>query len=207
MPCRLHVQLHRRFHGFVLDISILSCPTTRIKLRGIPCHYLSMPNHCLRPGLPQSSFPIWLTVSVAASTALSRIYLGILHSPDCPATFAGLLCRFALGVDMRPSGRNLDEVREVSIETGVLMHAEGSCLISCGDTRVLCAATIMPRVPPFRRNSGLGWITAEYAVLPRATIMRNRRESHDGRPSGRTMEIQRFVGRSLRSCMDAAALG
>ncbi len=108
---------------------------------------------------------------------------------------------------MRPSGRRPDEIRPVSIETGILTHAEGSCLISCGDTRVICAASIGQRVPVFRRNTGLGWITAEYSMLPRATSTRNRRESMDGRPSGRTFEIQRLIGRTLRSCVHAASLG
>lgn len=93
------------------------------------------------------------------------------------------------------------------METGILTHAEGSCLISCGDTRVICAASLGQRVPIFRRNTGLGWITAEYSMLPRATNKRNRRESMDGRPSGRTFEIQRLIGRTLRSCVHAASLG
>ena len=108
---------------------------------------------------------------------------------------------------MRPSGRQRNELRPVSIETGVLTHAEGSCLIACGDTRVICAASVSNRVPLFRRNSGLGWVTAEYAMLPRATDTRSRRESSSGRPSGRSMEIQRLIGRSLRSCVDFATLG
>ena len=108
---------------------------------------------------------------------------------------------------MRPSGRNLDQLREVSIETGILTHAEGSCLISVGDTRVICSASLGERVPLFRRNTGLGWVTCEYAMLPRSTHTRNRRERNDGRPSGRSQEIQRLVGRSLRSCMEFASMG
>ena len=108
---------------------------------------------------------------------------------------------------MRPSGRRPDEMRPVTIETGVMSHAEGSCLIACGDTRVICAASTGMRVPIFRRNTGLGWITAEYSMLPRSTNTRNRRESMDGRPSGRTFEIQRLIGRTLRSCIHAASLG
>ncbi|MFT7524834.1 MAG: ribonuclease PH, partial [Candidatus Paceibacteria bacterium] len=100
---------------------------------------------------------------------------------------------------MRPSGRNIDELREVSIETNVTKHAEGSCLIKCGDTHVLCTASIEERVPPFMRNTGLGWVTAEYGMLPRATNTRNRREAAAGKQSGRTQEIQRLIGRSLRA--------
>ncbi len=107
---------------------------------------------------------------------------------------------------MRPSGRKTDEMRAVSIETGVTRHAEGSCLIKCGDTHVLCTATIDERVPPFLKNSGLGWVTAEYGMLPRATNTRMRREAKDGQ-SGRTQEIQRLIGRSLRAGVDRVALG
>jgi ribonuclease PH len=106
---------------------------------------------------------------------------------------------------MRPSGRAADALRPVSIETGVSRHAEGSCLIRFGDTHVLCTATVEEKAPPFLRNTGLGWVTAEYAMLPRATTTRNRRE-RDG-PSGRTQEIQRLIGRSLRACLDRPALG
>jgi ribonuclease PH len=106
---------------------------------------------------------------------------------------------------MRPSGRALDELRPVTIETGVARHAEGSCLIRCGDTHVLCTATVEDKAPPFLRNTGLGWVTAEYAMLPRATTSRNRRERNG--PGGRTQEIQRLIGRSLRACLDRPALG
>jgi len=108
---------------------------------------------------------------------------------------------------MRPSGRNVDELREISIETGITKHAEGSCLIKCGETHVLCTATLEERVPPFLRNSGLGWVTAEYGMLPRATTSRNRREAAAGKQSGRTQEIQRLIGRSLRAGVDRVALG
>ena len=108
---------------------------------------------------------------------------------------------------MRPSGRKPDELRPVEIELSVTKHAEGSCLIKCGDTHVLCTASIEERVPPFLRNSGLGWVTAEYGMLPRATTTRNRREVQAGHPSGRTQEIQRLIGRSLRAAMDRVALG
>lgn len=108
---------------------------------------------------------------------------------------------------MRPSGRKLDEMRPISIETGVMRHAEGSCLIRCGDTHVLCSATIEERVPPFMKNSGLGWVTAEYGMLPRATHSRSKREAASGKQSGRTQEIQRLIGRALRAGVDRSALG
>lgn len=108
---------------------------------------------------------------------------------------------------MRPSGRNLSEMRSVSIETGVLKHAEGSCLIKIGDTHVLCTATIEERVPPFVKGSGLGWVTAEYGMLPRSTGSRMRREATAGKQGGRTVEIQRLIGRSLRAGVDRVALG
>lgn len=108
---------------------------------------------------------------------------------------------------MRPSGRNLDEMRPITIETGVTRHAEGSCLIKCGDTHVLCTASLEERVPPFLKNTGLGWVTAEYGMLPRATHTRMRREAATGKQSGRTQEIQRLIGRSLRAGIDRSALG
>lgn len=107
---------------------------------------------------------------------------------------------------MRPSGRSIDEMRAITIETDVTKHAEGSCLVKCGDTHVLCTATVEERVPPFMRNSGLGWVTAEYGMLPRATNTRMRREAKNGQ-SGRTQEIQRLIGRSLRAGVDRVALG
>lgn len=108
---------------------------------------------------------------------------------------------------MRPSGRQISEMRAISIETGVTKHAEGSCLIKVGDTHVLCTATIEDRTPPFLKNTGLGWVTAEYGMLPRATNSRNRREAAAGKQSGRTQEIQRLIGRSLRAGIDRVALG
>jgi ribonuclease PH len=108
---------------------------------------------------------------------------------------------------MRPSGRELDQLRAVTIETGVMKHAEGSCLIRMGETHVLCSATIEDKAPPFLRNTGQGWVTAEYGMLPRATNTRNRREAAAGKQSGRTQEIQRLIGRSLRAGVDRVALG
>ncbi len=107
---------------------------------------------------------------------------------------------------MRPSGRETSEMRAVSIATDVSRHAEGSCLIKCGDTHVLCTASVDERVPPWMKNSGLGWVTAEYGMLPRATHTRGRREAKNGQ-SGRTQEIQRLIGRSLRAAVDRPALG
>jgi len=107
---------------------------------------------------------------------------------------------------MRPSGRKLNQMRDIIIETDVTRHAEGSCLIKCGDTHVLCTASLEDRVPAFLRNSGLGWVTAEYGMLPRATHTRMRREAKNGQ-SGRTQEIQRLIGRSLRAGVDRVALG
>ncbi|WBU63837.1 ribonuclease PH [Paracoccus aerodenitrificans] len=108
---------------------------------------------------------------------------------------------------MRPSGRNLSEMRPISIETGVMAHAEGSCLIKIGGTHVICTASIEEKIPPFLRGSGLGWVTAEYGMLPRATNTRTRREATAGKQGGRTVEIQRFIGRSLRAGVDRQALG
>lgn len=108
---------------------------------------------------------------------------------------------------MRPSGRKLDEMRPVSIETDVAKHAEGSCLIRCGDTHVLCTASVEDRPPSFLKGTGLGWVTAEYGMLPRATNTRNRREAAAGKQSGRTQEIQRLIGRALRAGIDRVALG
>ncbi|WP_353335583.1 ribonuclease PH [Pseudooceanicola nitratireducens] len=108
---------------------------------------------------------------------------------------------------MRPSGRDLSEMRQVSIETGITKHAEGSCLIKVGDTHVICTATIEDRVPPFIKGSGLGWVTAEYGMLPRSTSSRMRREASAGKQGGRTVEIQRLIGRALRAGVDRSALG
>ncbi|PRY91615.1 ribonuclease PH [Donghicola tyrosinivorans] len=108
---------------------------------------------------------------------------------------------------MRPSGRDLNEMRPISIETNVTKHAEGSCLIKVGDTHVLCTATLEERVPPFVKGSGLGWVTAEYGMLPRSTNSRMRREATQGKQGGRTVEIQRLIGRSLRAGVDRVAMG
>ena len=108
---------------------------------------------------------------------------------------------------MRPSGRAADALRDVSITTGFSHHAEGSALIRMGGTEVLCVASVESRVPPFMRNSGLGWVTAEYGMLPRATHTRGDREAARGKQSGRTQEIQRLIGRSLRAVVDRAAMG
>jgi ribonuclease PH len=108
---------------------------------------------------------------------------------------------------MRPSNRATAEMRRISVETNFTKHAEGSCLIKCGETHILCTASVEERVPPFMRNTGLGWVTAEYGMLPRATGSRNRREATAGKQSGRTQEIQRLIGRSLRAGIDRVALG
>lgn len=108
---------------------------------------------------------------------------------------------------MRPSGRKLDEMRSVCIETNITKHAEGSCLIKIGDTHVICTATLEERVPTFIKGSGLGWVTAEYGMLPRSTGSRMRREAASGKQGGRTVEIQRLIGRSLRAGIDRVALG
>src|ERR1041384_2018264 len=107
----------------------------------------------------------------------------------------------------RPDGRPADQLRPLSIEPGAAGHAEGSALISLGDTRVLCAASIEERVPPFLKNSGSGWVTAEYGMLPRATHTRSAREAALGKQGGRTVEIQRLIGRSLRSVVELRGLG
>lgn len=108
---------------------------------------------------------------------------------------------------MRPSGRAPDQMRTISIETGFTIHAEGSVLVSFGGTRVLCTASLEERVPPFLRGKGEGWVTAEYGMLPRATHTRGSREAAKGKQSGRTQEIQRLIGRSLRAALDLKALG
>jgi ribonuclease PH len=107
----------------------------------------------------------------------------------------------------RPSGRRPDQMRTVSIERGYTRHAEGSVLVAFGDTRVLCTASVDNKVPGFLRGKGEGWVTAEYGMLPRATHSRSDREASRGKQGGRTLEIQRLIGRSLRACVDRAALG
>ncbi len=108
---------------------------------------------------------------------------------------------------MRPSKRQNDEMRAVSLERGFSKHAEGSCLIKFGDTHVLCTASLEERVPPWLRGGGKGWVTAEYGMLPRSTGSRMRREASSGKQSGRTVEIQRLIGRALRAGVDMEALG
>ncbi|HEC01863.1 MAG: ribonuclease PH [Alphaproteobacteria bacterium] len=108
---------------------------------------------------------------------------------------------------MRPSGRANDQLRTVTLETGFSKHAEGSCLIKFGDTHVLCTATLEDKAPPFLRDTGKGWVTAEYGMLPRSTHSRMGREAARGKQSGRTQEIQRLIGRSLRAVVDMKALG
>lgn len=108
---------------------------------------------------------------------------------------------------MRPSGRAIDVLREISLEPGFSKHAEGSCMARFGDTHVLCTASVEERVPPWMRNTGKGWVTAEYGMLPRATGSRMDREAARGKQSGRTQEIQRLIGRSLRAVVDMKAMG
>ncbi len=108
---------------------------------------------------------------------------------------------------MRPSGRSAHELRAIRLEAGVAKYAEGSCLVCFGDTHVMCMATVEERLPPFLRDRGQGWVTAEYGMLPRATHTRGNREAARGRQTGRTQEIQRLIGRSLRSVTDLVALG
>jgi len=108
---------------------------------------------------------------------------------------------------MRPSNRAADAMRPVTLERAVARYAEGSCLVSFGNTKVLCTASLEERAPPWLRGSGKGWVTAEYAMLPRATHERTRREVNSGKPSGRTQEIQRLIGRSLRAVTNLSAIG
>jgi ribonuclease PH len=108
---------------------------------------------------------------------------------------------------MRPSGRAPDQMRAITVETGYTRHAEGSCLIGFGDTKVLVTASVEERLPPFLRGKGQGWVTAEYGMLPRATHTRGSREAAKGKQSGRTQEIQRLIGRSLRAVVDLPKLG
>jgi len=107
----------------------------------------------------------------------------------------------------RPDGRQVAQLRPVAMERGYAKYAEGSCLITIGDTKVLCTASVEDKVPPFLKGQGQGWVTAEYSMLPRATHTRTPRDSSSGKPNGRTVEIQRLVGRSLRSVVDNHALG
>ncbi|MCP5367295.1 MAG: ribonuclease PH, partial [Hyphomicrobiales bacterium] len=108
---------------------------------------------------------------------------------------------------MRPSGRTADQLRAVTLEPGYAKHAEGSCFVRFGDTHVLCTATVEQRLPPWLRDAGRGWVTAEYGMLPRSTNTRTDREASRGRQTGRTQEIQRLIGRSLRAVTDLKAMG
>jgi ribonuclease PH len=108
---------------------------------------------------------------------------------------------------MRPSGRAADQLREVTLERGISPYAEGSCAVEFGQTRLICTASVETTLPPWRRGQGLGWVTSEYGMLPRSTTSRMRREASTGRQSGRTQEIQRLIGRSLRAVTDLGALG
>ena len=108
---------------------------------------------------------------------------------------------------MRPSNRNFNQIRTTTIKIDVNKNAEGSCLIKCGDTEIICTATVEESVPPFMRKTGLGWVTAEYSMLPRSTNSRMKREAARGKQGGRTLEIQRLIGRSLRACVDRVLLG
>src|SRR5688572_24405098 len=110
-------------------------------------------------------------------------------------------------MSVRPSGRAPNQLRAVTLEPGFAKYAEGSCMTRFGDTHVLCTASVEERVPPFLRNTGTGWVTAEYGMLPRSTHERNDREAARGRQGGRTQEIQRLIGRSLRTVVDLAKLG
>ena len=147
-------------------------------------------------------------------TMLDRVWEGCPGLPGrsvppdlCPPICAPDLCPKQEKLPMRPSGRELNELRSMSIEINVMKHAEGSCLIKMGDTHVLCSASIEDKPPPFLKGSGLGWVTAEYGMLPRATNSRTKREAASGKQSGRTQEIQRLIGRALRAGVDRSALG
>jgi ribonuclease PH len=118
-----------------------------------------------------------------------------------------VLLYFSKGFPMRPSRRAPDELRPVSLERGVVKYAEGSCMVKFGDTQVLVTATLEERLPPWLKGQGRGWVTAEYGMLPRATLERTRREAAAGKQGGRTVEIQRLIGRSLRTAIDLEALG
>ncbi len=127
-------------------------------------------------------------------------------TPASPHLFGDVMT-LASSPTARPSGRAPNQLREVSIQRGYTRHAEGSVLVSFGDTRVLCTASVEERVPPFLKGQGQGWVTAEYGMLPRATHTRGSREAARGKQSGRTLEIQRLIGRSLRAVVDLHALG
>src|SRR5579864_5632251 len=141
---------------------------------------------------------------MTARSASSPAARAVRSAARCPRS-ARAVCSEEMG--MRPSGRTPETMRRVALELGVAKYAEGSCLARFGDTHVLCTASVEERVPPFLRNTGRGWVTAEYGMLPRSTHTRTDREAARGRQSGRTQEIQRLIGRSLRAVTDLAALG
>jgi ribonuclease PH len=138
------------------------------------------------------------------TTAVKRLAALLLRTyKHREPTFTG----FSGGFTMRPSRRAPDELRPVSLERGVVKYAEGSCMVKFGDTHVLVTATLEERLPPWLKGQGRGWVTAEYGMLPRATLERTRREAAAGKQGGRTVEIQRLIGRSLRAAVDLEALG
>src|SRR6516162_2556560 len=136
-------------------------------------------------------------------------WLKALPAPVPPPTSSASHSFFSISwrIPMRPSRRAPDELRPVSLERGIVKYAEGSCLVKFGDTHVLVTATLEDRLPPWLKGQGRGWVTAEYGMLPRATLERTRREASAGKQSGRTVEIQRLIGRSLRTIVDLEALG
>jgi ribonuclease PH len=131
----------------------------------------------------------------------------VLAAPHSPTYKHGQIYPTFGGFHMRPSRRAPDELRPVSLERGVVKYAEGSCMVKFGDTHVLVTATLEDRLPPWLKGQGRGWVTAEYGMLPRATLERTRREAAAGKQGGRTVEIQRLIGRSLRATVDLEALG
>src|SRR6185295_14649706 len=152
-----------------------------------------------------SIFITCVRLNLFAQICAPRLSLGQV-SPCKPPLFH-LRTVNRIGEIMRPSKRSPDEMRPVTFERGLLRHAEGSCLVKFGDTHVLVTATLEERLPPWLKGQGRGWVTAEYGMLPRATHERTRRESSAGKQSGRTLEIQRLIGRSLRTVTDLEALG
>ena len=145
--------------------------------------------------------------NAAVNDLADRFWEGILERDPLTATILGDERHADRWPDLGPDGRAADEMRPVSLERGVARHAEGSCLVRFGNTHVLCTASLEDRTPPFLRGTGEGWVTAEYGMLPRATKERVRREATAGKQSGRTLEIQRLIGRSLRAVVDRRALG
>src|SRR5208283_4264624 len=156
-------------------------------------------------GLFSSLWSVWPSSGFDVLTPSYALPLSAL--PHTPTTLSQP-ARAAQGeISMRPSRRQPDELRPVSLERGVVKFAEGSCFVRFGDTHVLVTATLEDRLPPWLKGQARGWITAEYGMLPRATLERTRREASAGKQNGRTVEIQRLIGRSLRSIVDLKALG